>query len=224
MSGLPDYLKSSVGKKQILAVAAQLLCAFVLVHLAGNLTLFVGQETFNNYATLLEKNPMLIPAELGLIGMFLVHISVAVILTVQNWMARPVRYEVNHSGGETDWLSTTMPYTGLLILSFIVFHLLNFKFHGGGHVHESGHGMDGLYGAVAMRFQHLPSVVFYVVAMLALGMHLWHGFQSAFQTLGIHHPRYTPLVKKIGAVYAFVIAVGFASFPLWFYFNKGAGN
>lgn len=196
----------------MVAAAGLLLCGFLVTHLAGNLLLFAGQDVFNRYANTLETNPLLLPAEVILAALFLIHAAVSLILRWQNKQARPVAYaESRGKGGRTPG-SKTMAYTGVLVLAFLIVHIKSFKF---------GDKSDGLFQLVMASFRNPLYSSFYVIAMAGLGLHLSHGFQSAFNTLGLSHPKYTPLVKRAGLLFSAAIALGFALLPLWAYFIVG---
>lgn len=203
---------SSIGKKVLVAIAGLLLCGFLVTHLAGNLLMFVSEGAFNNYAKTLTSNPLLVPAEIALASIFLVHILVSLKVRWENKKARPVAYESERAKGGRTPGSRTMTYTALLVLAFIVVHIRTFKF--------GDHG-DSLYAMVMRAFANPLYSGFYVVAMIALILHLSHGVQSGFQTLGLNHPRYTPLIKKGGLLFAVVIGGGFALIPIWAYVRGG---
>lgn len=206
MRTLCGLLHSSIGRKIMVATAGILLCGFLAAHLAGNLFLLVGEGAFNHYAELLEKNPLLIPAEIGLAALFLLHIVTSLWLKWENRRARPAAYAVSASKGGRTPGSATMAATGSLILIFLIIHIKSFKF---------GDKSDGLYRLVMSSFEWTPYTLFYVAAMGALGLHLSHGVQSAFNTFGVNHPKYTPLIKKAGLGFAGLIAAGFAFLPIW---------
>lgn len=208
-------LSSSIGKKVVVAIAGLLLCGFLLTHLAGNMFLFVGEQAFNRYADALMANPAIIPAEIVLASIFLVHILLSLKVTWENRQARPTRYEMFVSKGGRTLGSSTMAVSGLLLLTFLVVHIKTFKF-----VDHS----DGLYRVVMDAFANKLYSGFYVVAMCALGLHLSHGVQSAFQTFGLRHPRYTPLIKAAGIFFAAAVATGFATLPIWAGFIKGGAQ
>lgn len=203
------YYTSCIGSKQVMAISGQLLCAFVVVHLAGNLLLFAGQKPFNDYAAFLESRGVLLyVAEAGLLALFLLHILSAVKLTMENWHAKPTGYHGGSMNTPKYWASSTMPYTGTLIVIFIVLHLLDFKF--------ATRGADGLYGVVQAELSTLPGAATYLFFMIVLGVHLFHAFQSAFLSLGLDHPKYTPWIKRLGYVYAASMAIGFSAITLSF--------
>jgi len=207
-------LGSSIGRKVIVAVAGLLLCGFLVTHLAGNLFLYVGAEQFNYYAKTLEESPLILPAEIILAAIFLAHIVVSLKLRWENKQARPVGYVMQESKGGRTPGSRTMAVSGILLLAFLIVHIRTFKF---------GEGPD-LYTVVMTAFSNKAYSLFYVVAMGALGLHLSHGFQSAFQTLGLSHPRYSAYIRAAGLLFALAIAGGFATFPIWAGFLVGGAQ
>ncbi len=203
----------------MVAAAGILLCGFLVTHLAGNLLMFVGGDAFNTYAEALEHNPLLPIAEIGLIALFVVHIILAYRATYLNRAARPEGYQVYKGKGARTAGSRTMAITGTVLLAFVIIHVATFKFKQfGGFMGLPGE--EGLFAHVLGWFANPWYAAFYVLAVGGLGLHLSHGVQSAAQTFGLNHPRYTPLIKKAGLAFAFLIFVGFASFPVYFGFVK----
>lgn len=199
---------TSVGKKLLMAVTGMSFCAFLLVHLAGNLTIYGGRTAFNGYAARLHAlGGLLTVAEFGLLFLALVHVVTGVLLVLQNYLARPERYAHNARGGGRTIGSATMPYTGVLILLFVVFHLSNFSF-----VDKS---RTTIFDIVSSAFSSPLYVAVYVVAMLAVALHVSHGFWSLFQTLGANHPKYMPAVMAGSVVFALVVAAGFGFIPIY---------
>lgn len=209
-------LKSSLGKKYVMGITGQLVCAFLVMHLAGNLALFAGKETFNKYAHMLEANKMLLyAAEAGLIGIFLLHILTAIRLSLGNRAARPEKYAVYKASGEKRMASGTMIFSGLVVLTFLVVHICQFKF-----TPRVG-DTPTIYDVVQSYFAQPQWVIFYVSCIWVLSTHLFHGFQSSFQSLGLNHPRYTPMIKAGGALYAVTMCVGYTAIPIFMYLGKG---
>jgi succinate dehydrogenase / fumarate reductase, cytochrome b subunit len=210
------FLESSIGKKIMVALTGLLLCGFLITHLAGNLFLFVGATAFNRYAEFLESQALLPLAEGGLLVLFLIHIALSIRARLADAAARPVGYQVAADKGARTPGSRTMAASGSLILLFIIIHVATIKYQVG--------GMKGsdLFAHVTGWFRNPLYAGFYVVAMIGLGLHLSHGVQSSFQTFGVNHPRYTPAIKKIGLAFAAIIALAFASMPLYFCFVGGA--
>lgn len=212
------FLDSSIGKKIMVAAAGILLCGFLVAHLAGNLLMFVGGEAFNHYAEVLEHNPFLPLAEAGLVTLFLLHIVLSVRATLANRAARPEGYLVYKGKGARTPGSRTMAVTGLLILAFIIIHVATFKYDVGGLKGQLEGQKESLFAHVLGWFANPWYAIFYVLAVGGVGFHLSHGAQSALQTFGVSHPRYTPLLKKAGLAFALLIFAGFASLPVYFGF------
>jgi succinate dehydrogenase / fumarate reductase cytochrome b subunit len=217
MRWLFDFLNSSIGKKVTVGLAGLFLCGFLISHLCGNLILFAGMAPFNAYAHFLQKNPLTPLAELGLLALLLIHAVVTLYARWQNWQARPVAYEVVVSKGGRTIGSITMFYTALLVGVFLIVHVATFKYGWGSRFQN-----EELLQRVMDFFQNPWIAFFYVLALAGLGLHLSHGFQSAFQTLGINHPKYTPLIKVLGLLFAILVSGAFAAIPIWAYFLGGA--
>lgn len=216
-----NYFTSSIGKKQITAFTGLGLLGFTATHLAGNLLLLIGPDTFNAYGHALVSNKLIYLAEAGLIGMFLLHITMAAILTTKNMAARGKRYYVkNRTGHGESIASMTMPYTGLIILVFIIIHLISFKY--GTHYETSVDGvvMRDLYKLVVEYFANPLYVGWYCFAMIALGLHTGHGLQSSMQTFGLNHPSYTPWIKKASVAYGVLVAIGYSGLAVFCYFQN----
>lgn len=213
-----EFLESSIGKKIMVAAAGLLLCGFLVTHLAGNLLMFVGGDVFNKYAEALEHNPLLPVAEIGLVALFLVHIALSIRATLANRAARPEGYQVYKGKGARTPGSRTMAVTGTVILAFVIIHVATFKYNVGGF--KGLPTEEGLFAHVLGWFSNPWYAAFYVLAVGGVSLHLSHGVQSAVQTFGLNHPRYTPLIKKAGLAFAALIFVGFASLPVYFGFLK----
>jgi succinate dehydrogenase / fumarate reductase cytochrome b subunit len=208
MSWFTQTLASSIGKKWLMAITGLGFCLFLAGHLAGNLSLYAGRDAFNAYAAHLHSlEPLVKVTEAGLILFAVLHIGSGLVLFLQNRKARPVRYSMNKSGGGRTIGSRTMPYTGILILVFVVLHLAKFTF-----VDKTG---TTIYDIVAATFQSPIFVVWYVVMMVVAAVHISHGLWSAFQTLGANHPKYMPFIQKFGIAFSVVIGIGFGSLPIY---------
>lgn len=216
-----NYLTSSIGKKQIMALTGLGLLGFTASHLLGNILIFVGADAFNFYAHQLTSNPLIYVAEAGLAGMFLLHILLAILTRVENMRARPVNYYVKTRSGRGETLaSKTMPLTGIVLLVFIILHLLNFKFGTEYATTVDGVAMRDLYKTVVEYFASPLYVAWYVFAMCTLGYHTSHGFQSAFQSWGLRHPKYTPVIDVLSLVYGVVVAFGFSAMAIYCHFQN----
>jgi len=216
-----NYFASSIGKKQIMALTGFGLVGFTASHLLGNFLMFLGADAFNLYAHTLTSNPLIYVAEAGLVGMFVLHLFLAVFLQLQNMAARPQGYyvKVKTGRGET-FASSTMPYTGIIILMFIILHLINFKYGSNYSTIVDGVPMRDLFRTVVEYFSNPLYVAWYVFAMLALGYHTSHGVQSMFQTWGLHHPKLTPMVQCASAAYGLLVAIGFSSLAIFCHFQN----
>lgn len=216
---------SSVGKKLLMSLAGLFLITFLIVHLGINiLILFQSHEPFNKAAHFMGTNLIIRLMELILFGGFLIHMIYGAIVSLQNMMARPVNYKKNNNS-QTSFFSKYMFHTAVVLTIFLVLHLLDFyiksKLLGdAGDVVYGGKEYHDLASLVIARFKIGWVVLVYIVAMLGLGFHLHHGFQSAFQTLGLNHPVYTPVIKSVGFIYTLIITLGFISIPVIVYYFK----
>lgn len=221
---MSNIFRSSIGKKFIMSLAGLFLIIFLLVHLGINLTLILceSRQPFNIAAHFMSSNIIIKIVEIILFAGIFLHIIYGLILQIQNWLARPKRYKVE-GYSETSFFSKFMIHTALIIGVFMVLHLLDFyiktKFTGDVQdVIYNGKQYHDLGSLVIERFQIGWVVIFYIVSLLFLGFHLYHGFQSAFQTLGINHKTYTPVIKALGIIYTVVVTFGFISIPVFIYF------
>ncbi|MCQ2105171.1 MAG: succinate dehydrogenase cytochrome b subunit [Fibrobacter sp.] len=224
MQWIIKYLTSSIGKKQIMGCSGAFLALFILVHMCGNLQLLnfdqsAAQASYNAYTEFLTSfNPLHFPVkliylmELGMVAAFGLHIGLGVLLKLENKKARgAVGYEVNARKGNKSFATFTMIWTGLIILGFGIQHLANLKF-GAHYLYQNAAGeiVRDMWLTTIDMFANPVWTVFYLVAMLVIGIHLFHAISSAFQTLGLAHQKWTPVVEVLGIVYSIVIAVGFA--------------
>lgn len=225
-------IRSSIGKKIIMALTGLSLVLFVVLHLIGNLKLLSGDSnSFNSYAHKLEGlGGLLYATEIGLLLMYIIHFGLAVSVTINKNNARPIGYYKKKSLGKPSRKSvssSTMIYTGCALLIFTVIHLITFKFGPGireGYIKViDGVAVRDLYRLVVEVFKSPWYVAFYTVAMALLGFHLRHGFWSAFQSLGASHPRYTPVIYGFGIFIALTLAIGFLAIPILIYMNFNVG-
>lgn len=197
-------LSSPIGKKMGMALTGLALYGFLIGHLSGNLLLLKGDggQAFNAYSEFLINHPLIIPAEIFLVVLFLLHVYLAISVTRENRRARPIGYQTTHSVGGRNFASYTMIYSGVIVLVFLVLHLKTFKY---------GDKAGGtLYDLVSATFHQTGYLVWYVVAMLVLGFHLWHAFQSAFQTLSVRSDK----IRSVGLVLCLILAIGFGIVPI----------
>jgi succinate dehydrogenase / fumarate reductase cytochrome b subunit len=211
MDWLVKTMTSSLGKKLVMAFTGICFILFVLVHLFGNLTIFLGKESFLSYVEHLHTSyKYLIPFAEFILAVFgILHVIFGTILYVENIRARPVGYTMKKNAGGRTLGSITAPYTGLFLLIFVLFHLARFRFV------EKISQND--YTILINTFGQPFYVIFYVVAMVALGLHVSHGAWSGLQTLGINHPKYNGLIQKGGLCLSILLGVGFGIIPIYIF-------
>ncbi|MCC7244573.1 MAG: succinate dehydrogenase cytochrome b subunit [Saprospiraceae bacterium] len=228
MGWLSKFLSSSIGQKVIMSLTGLFLMLFLVIHLIGNLQLLKddGGEAFNTYAYFMTHNPLIKIVSISLYAFILWHAFQGIRLWQSNRAARGNdKYAVSHTRS-SETAARNMAWFGIIIFIFIILHLWQFwlKMKMGVlpevSVAAYDHPVQNLYLPVAEAFSNILYVVFYVVCIVVVGFHLWHGFWSAFQTLGINHPRYTPLIKTIGYIYSIGMAVGFSIIPIVMYFAR----
>ena len=217
---------SSVGKKVITALTGFALMGFIVVHLLGNFTLFIGPGAFNEYAHFLETavHGWLIYAfEVFLIVVFFFHmISAVTVAWMDKRKGRETGYKFSKNAGgksKKTLSSTSMIYTGALLIVFVIMHIFLFKFNGGAPHKHGADGVKDLYLAVDTVYSGLGFTIFTLVAMVCLGLHLRHGFWSAFQSLGWANDKYLPVLVKVAGVFAVLMAVGFIILPIFLHFT-----
>lgn len=203
---LSQTLRSSVGQKILMAVSGAMLSLFLFVHLVGISTTFFGSEAFNSYTEKLHSLGVLVSFfEVGLLAVFLLHIFLGITLFLQNNQARPVCYQVEKSSGGRTLGSRTMPYTGVVILIFIVVHLVNFHF--------ADHSIP--ISDIVKNVLSKPAYAFFhISAMAVLALHISHGFWSLFQSLGINHPKYNATLRNGTLGAAILLSAIFILIPL----------
>ncbi len=216
---LGNALASSIGKKAVLGLTGLLLVGFLIEHLHGNLKLVEDPtgKAFDEYVAFLQGfGPLLVLAEIGLLLLFLAHVYLALRLTLENMQARKHRYVVRASRGGATIGSRSMFISGTLLLGYLLKHLWDYRF--------DARFFDGPAAFVRASFASPVRVCIYVAAAAVLGLHLSHGVRSAFQSLGVNHPRWTPVLRRAGIILAFVLAAGFAVIPLLLAFSSGASQ
>ena len=215
---------SSLTKKFIMAIAGLFLAVFLVVHLVINLFILplTGNhvEIFEAAVHFMTTNPLIKAFEIVLFAGFIIHILYGMILQIQNWMARPVRYK-KEGYSHTSFFSKYMIHTGIIIFIFLIIHFINFYFVKLGFTEAPEGPMivasDHDYYHMAINlFSNTWYSILYIVLIIILGFHLNHAFQSAFQSLGLTHSKYTPFIKAVGTIYSIIIPLGFITIPLYF--------
>lgn len=204
------FYGTSIGKKVVMAATGIVFLGFVVIHLLGNLQIYMGPAKLNAYAAFLHANPGLVwTLRLVLLGAVGLHVLAATQLTLQSWAARPRKY-VKQRYQESDYAARTMRWSGPFLGLFIVYHLLHFTT---GTAHGSFVPGD-VYANVVAGFSVVPISAVYIVAMLSLGFHMYHGLWSLFQTLGANHPKYNHLRRGLAAAVTLVVVCGNISMPV----------
>jgi succinate dehydrogenase / fumarate reductase cytochrome b subunit len=218
---LSRVFSSSIGTKLLIGFTGLLLVAYMVLHVFGNVLIFLGRDTFNEYSHFLISNPLIVPIEIGLLLVFLLHIVKAITMWRQNQRARPVPYEKKERAGRTSrkgLASSTMIASGLLVLLFVIVHVKQFKF-GTFYLALGSDSVRDLYRTEIEVFRNPLWVAFYVIGTLLVGLHMSHGVSSAFQSLGLDHARYSRHLVTGGILLAVLVAGGLAIIPVWAFFN-----
>ena len=227
-------LKSSLAKKYAMAATGLFLCLFLAGHLAGNLQLFMaasdGGRQFNEYAKFMTTFPAVKVLSYLTYFSVLFHLVDGIVLSIQNRKARPVRYAMERASTNANWSSRNMMLLGTIVLVFLVTHMQNFwwQMHFGevAVLDYDGEQVKDLYTVVAAFFNPelnswaLPAIGLYLLGQFALGFHLWHGFSSGFQSIGLRHARYTPLLSGLGKAFSVVVPVLFSAIVVFLYLTQ----
>ena len=220
MAPRTGIFSSSVGTKLLIGLTGVLLVVYLLIHIAGNVVVFLGPAAFNTYAFTLESNPLLPLIELVLLSWFVIHIYKTVRMFLSNQTARPVAYAKKKSAGHTTrktFASSTMIFSGLWLFAFLLVHVKAFH-DGWGTQYEWPAGGRDLYRQEMETFANPVMVGFYIISMLVVGSHLWHGASSAFQSLGADKPAWTRVILPAGKAIAVLVAGGFIVIALFAHF------
>jgi len=217
---LLKLLQSSIGKKQIVAATGIVLYGFLIGHLGGNLLFYLGPDAFNEYSQHLHHlQPWLNIVRTILILSFIVHMYVTLLIVKENRKARgSQKYAIDKPQTHRSFAVRTMPISGPILLGYIIFHLMDFTYNSfqiSSFVLSISDRSLGLYGIVYNSFLSPLRTVWYLLAMVSVGLHISHGFQSMAQTFGFNHPTYTPIIQKTGLILGIAISVGFSSIPIY---------
>jgi succinate dehydrogenase / fumarate reductase cytochrome b subunit len=210
-----------VGRKIVIGITGFALFLYLVLHIAGNLIVFFGPATYNKYAYTLESNPLLPIVELGLLAVFLIHVYKTIRMFLANQETRPTGYTLKKRAGppsRKSLASSTMIVSGLWLLIFIVIHVKAFRY---GVEYAWPEGGRDLYRLEMENLSNPFVVGFYLLSMVIVGSHLWHGASSAAQSLGFDHPLWTPRVLAAGKIAAVIIAGGFMVIAVWVYLQQG---
>ncbi len=218
MNWLMTALSSSVGRKFVMGLTGLFLCFFLVIHLSGNLLLYVGPEAYDHYAHALhEQQAFLVLSQVLLYGAFFLHIFLAFRLSASNVTSRFKSYKIRVSKRDDRIVAAMvapeawMFRSGAIVLLFLIVHLTDFKFEIGWDVLES---VSSPHAKAGIILRDVGRAAIYILGSLVLGVHVSHGFASAFQSLGINHPKYTPCIKWCSIAFGWIVGIGFASFPI----------
>jgi succinate dehydrogenase / fumarate reductase cytochrome b subunit len=216
MSNKSGFLSSSIGRKFLMSATGLFLITFLIVHVSINSCIFAndGGLTFNAAAHFMATNPVIRVVEIGLFLGLILHIFQALILTLQNRKARPIAYAQVNGAANSSWYSRSMGILGSLLLLFLVVHLAHFWVDTKIAVFSGKADEHNTFNEMKMVFKNWYVVVVYLIGVISLLYHLLHGFQSAFQSLGLNHKKYTPFIKKTGIWFSIIVCVLFAAMPI----------
>lgn len=219
MKATISYFSSTIGSKQLMGLAGLAFGLFLFTHMAANMLILFDPKSYNLYSHALVTNPLIYIAEAGLVFFFVYHAVKGIFLSIKNNSARKSRYAILPSGSKrTSWTARTMWAQGLIIVVFVVLHLITFKFGTLYDVTYDGKTVRDLHRLVLEVFAQPGYVIWYLVCLFLILLHLSHGMSSVFNTWGVRHPKYTPMIKTAGWIYAIVVVGGFVSQPLYVYF------
>jgi len=216
MSEKSFFLSSSIGKKISMGLTGLFLISFLIVHVSVNSCIFIndGGITFNAAAHFMATNPLIRLIEIGLFAGLILHIIFALILTLENKKARPIGYREINGAANSNWYSRSMGILGSLLLIFLVVHLAHFWIDTKIAVFTGKADKHNTFNEMKEVFSDWYIIVLYLIGVGSLLFHILHGFQSAFQTLGLNHKKYTPIIKKIGIWFSIIVCLLFASMPV----------
>ena len=214
MSPLKGFFNSSVARKFWMAITGVFLVVFLVVHLTVNLFLFISPELFNEASHFMATNPLIQVMQYVLAAGFIVHMMMGMKLTIQNRAARPVGYAYENAGASSSWASRNMIVTGGLIGVFLIIHMRHFFYE----IKFTDNVTDD-YILVTSLFSIWYFTLLYVLAFVGLGIHLNHGFQSVFQSVGWKNSKWKGIMQIVGTLYSLFIALGFASIAIYFFLN-----
>lgn len=220
MAGLTS---STIGRKYAMALSAMFLLIFLIMHLSVNLLSVCSPSAFNSASEFMGYNPLiqfLMQPVLGFAVVF--HFVMGFVLELKNRSARPVKYAVNQGSANSTWMSRNMIISGLVVLAFLGLHLYDFWWHEINFKYVEANIPDNerFWAELHAKFADPIRVAFYVISFVLLGLHLAHGFQSSFQSVGARHPKYTPVIKALGTWYSILIPAGFIFIAVYHFLTQ----
>jgi len=220
MAGLTS---STIGRKYAMALSAMFLLLFLIMHLSVNLISVFSPSAFNSASEFMGYNPLiqfLMQPILGFAVIF--HFVMGFVLELKNRSARPVKYAMNNGSANSTWMSRNMIISGLVVLAFLGLHMYDFWWHEINFKYVEANIPDNerFWHELHAKFADAWRVIFYIIAFVLLGLHLAHGFQSSFQSVGARHPKYTPVIKALGTWYSILIPAGFIIIALYHFLTQ----
>ena len=214
---------SSIGRKYAMALSAFFLLSFLVLHLIVNLLSLFGPSVYNNASNFMGYNPLVqFIMQPILVAGVIFHFVMGFVLEIRNRNARPVKYEMNNGSANSTWMSRNMIISGLVILAFLGLHMYDFWYHEMNYKYIEGLPVEEnrFYTDLHNKFANPIRVGIYIISFVLLGLHLAHGFQSSFQSIGARHPKYTPVIKAFGTWFSILIPAGFIVIAVFHYVTQ----
>lgn len=220
---MASLTSSSIGRKYAMALSALFLLSFLVLHLIVNLLSLFGPEVYNNASNFMGYNPLVqFVMQPILVAGVIFHFVMGFILEIRNNAARPIKYGMNKGSANSTWMSRNMIITGLVILAFLGLHMYDFWYHEMNYKYIEGLPVEEnrFWTDLHNKFESPIRVGIYVISFVLLGLHLAHGFQSSFQSIGARHPKYTPMIKAFGTWFSILIPAGFIMIALYHFLTQ----
>lgn len=220
---MASLTSSSIGRKYAMALSAMFLLIFLIMHLSVNFLSVFGETAYNNASQFMGYNPLIqYLMQPVLVAAVFFHFIMGFVLEIKNNKARPIKYAVNKGSANSTWMSRNMIISGAVILAFLALHMYDFWWHEMNYKYVEGLPVEEnrFWGDLHNKFADLWRVVLYIISFVLLGLHLAHGFQSSFQSVGARHPKYTPIIKAFGNWYSILIPAGFIFIAVFHYITQ----
>lgn len=220
---MASLTSSSIGRKYAMALSALFLLSFLVLHLVVNLLSLFGPTVYNNASNFMGYNPLVqfVMQPILVVGVIF-HFVMGFVLEIRNRAARPIKYGTNNPSENSTWMSRNMIISGLVILAFLGLHMYDFWYHEMNYKYIEGLPVEQerFYSDLHAKFESPIRVGIYIVSFVLLGLHLAHGFQSSFQSVGARHPKYTPVLKAFGTWFSILIPAGFIIIALFHFLTQ----
>lgn len=220
---MASITSSSIGRKYAMAISAMFLLSFLILHLVVNLLSLFGPTVYNNASNFMGYNPIVqFVMQPILVAGVVFHFVMGIILEIKNNRARPIKYGMNNRAANSTWMSRNMLITGAVILAFLGLHMFDFWYHEMNYKYIEGLPVEQerFWTDLHNKFESPIRVVLYIISFVLLGLHLAHGFQSSFQSIGARHPKYTPFLKAFGTWFSILVPAGFIAIALFHFLTQ----